>query len=302
MGVTAPDAVVHLVWGQAGLEPFDAFVRSYEVHDAGAEHELVLLLNGVDDPAPYRERVGRPVRELAVPERCLDLAAYAFAVSALEHERLCFLNSYSELLAPDWLAKLGTALRDTGAGIAGASGSWASHSSYERWQLGIERGGYARAFESRAAARRAMCELSGTPVPRALPAWLFTATQLRNHRGTARFPCPHLRTNAFMATRERLRELRLAPAATKWDTYRLESGPRSLTAQVTAAGAPPVVVDARGTARAVADWPDGDVFFQRDQRDLLVADNQSRSYADATPEQRAVLAAFAWGDRARPAS
>ena len=39
-------AVVHLVWGPVGLNPFGAFLDSYRRHDAGCDHDLVLLFNG----------------------------------------------------------------------------------------------------------------------------------------------------------------------------------------------------------------------------------------------------------------
>jgi hypothetical protein len=53
--------------------------------------------------------------------------------------------------------------------------------------------------------------------------------------------------------------------------------------------------------RHAADWHLGAGFFQSDQRDLLITDNQTRSYTEASAAQRRVLSAFAWGSRARPA-
>lgn len=300
----ARTAVVHLVWGPAGLAPFERFLASYETHEAGAEHDLVLLLNGVADEAAreqYRARAAdRVAAEIVIDEPALDLAAYAAAARRLEHERVCFVNSYSEIAVPGWLGLLECGLEDPGAGAAGASGSWASHLSYNLFQLGLPTP-YTRAFAGRRAARDAMHELSGTPLPGAASYWLYTLVQTARHaRATSRFPAPHLRTNAFVIDRRRFLALRSAPAATKWDTYRLESGPRSITAQLRAAGTPPVVVDARGVARGPQDWHRGDVFYQAGQEDLIVADNQTRSYASATPAQREVLSAFAWGPAARP--
>lgn len=233
-------------------------------------------------------------------EPCLDLAAYVTAARRLGHEQVCFVNSYSEIMTSGWLGLLAAALEDPTTGAAGATGSWASHLSYNLFQLGLP-GPYSRGFSDRRTARDAMHEISGTPLPRAAPYWLYTLLQAaRRSRATGRFPVAHLRTNAFLVDRTRLLTLATARATTKWDTYRLESGPRSLTAQLRAAGTPPVVVDARGVARRPEDWHRGDVFFQAGQEDLIVADNQTRSYASATPAQRAVLSAFAWGDKARP--
>jgi len=295
---------VHLVRHANGAAPFEAFICSYEAHPPGAEHDLVLLFKGFDGQGqirPYLERTTdhQPIR-LEVPDTGLDLTAYVRAASLLDHERACFLNSFSEILARDWLGMLQEAFAASEVGAAGATGSWAGHLSYNLFQLGLP-GTYARAFAGRRAARVAMHEVSGTPQPRAAPYWVFTLREtLRHMRGAARFPAAHLRTNAFLMDRERFLALAGAATLTKWDTYRLESGPASLTAQLCAAGTPPVVVDARGIAHAPADWHGADVFFQAEQQDLLVADNQTRSYASATRDQRAVLSAFAWGDKARP--
>jgi hypothetical protein len=59
MATRAGTAVVHLVWGPLGLAPFETFLTSYERHDAGFEHDLVLLYNGVADLDPYRLRAGQ---------------------------------------------------------------------------------------------------------------------------------------------------------------------------------------------------------------------------------------------------
>ena len=303
-GMTAPrTAVVHLVWGPAGLAPFDTFASSYERHDAGCEHDLVLLYNGFDDEAERaaHDRRAEPLEadEIVLAEPCLDLAAYVAAARQLGHERVCFVNSYSEILVPGWLGLLDGALADPAAGAAGATGSWASHLSYGLYQLGLG-GSFARALGPRKRARDAMHAIAGADPPNGLAHWLYTLMQVARHgRGGARFPAPHLRTNAFLVDRERFLALAAAPLRSKWDTYRLESGQRSLTARLRAAGTPPVVVDAAGVARRPEDWHRGDVFFQSRQQDLLVADNQTRSYDAASADQRAVLSAFAWGEQAR---
>jgi hypothetical protein len=73
-----------------------------------------------------------------------------------------------------------------------------------------------------------------------------------------------------------------------------------MTAQLTALGRPPVVVDRNGVARHGPEWPEGNVFWQGRQEDLLVADNQTRQYANGSSRHREVLSRFAWGLAARP--
>jgi len=307
MPARARTAVVHLVRHANGPAPFEAFMASYERCPAGLEHDLVLLFKGfgtaTDELAPYLERAAAwgPGR-VEVPDEGFDLTAYLAAGSVLEHERLCLLNSFSEILVPGWLALLDAALAcDRAPGAAGATGSWASHLSYGLYQAGLGGGPYAEAFPSRRAARHAMHALSGSTPASAPVDWLYNVVMTARHGARmSPFPAVHLRTNAFLVDRALLRSLRTGAARTKWATYHLESGRRSITSQLVARGRPPVVVDRRGVARLPPDWHAADVLWQAEQQDLLVADNQTRSYQRADALQRAVLSAHAWGTRARP--
>jgi hypothetical protein len=92
------------------MAPLERFVASWRAREAGAEHELVAVLNGFGDEAgerEARERVaGAAARVLVTDAPLQDLGAYVFAAQRLEHRRLCFVNSHSELLADGWLAAL----------------------------------------------------------------------------------------------------------------------------------------------------------------------------------------------------
>ena len=300
-------AVVHLVRHANGRAPFDAFMDSYERHGAGAGHDLVLLLKGFPDAAaaaPYRERAAAHApRAIEVGDEGFDLTVYLEAAARLPHERVCFLNSFSEVLAGGWLGLLGAAMdADARIGAAGATGSWGSQLGYGLWQMGLA-GGYDDVFDDRRAARVAMHALEGAPPPRDVRHWVYNAALTAWGLGsTSLFPSIHLRTNAFLVDRALLLALGAGRARTKRATYRLESGRDSLTSRMRARGRPPVVVDRHGVARRAEAWPQADVFWQGDQRDLLVADNQTRKYAAATPEHRDVLSRYAWGLQARPAA
>ncbi len=275
---------------------------SYEAHDAGVEHDLVLLLKGFEHrsaTASYRERAGAP-ETVEVTDRGSDLTAYKEATRRLTHDRVCFLNSFSELAAPEWLAHLEAALRPLGVGAAGATGSWGSHLSYNLFQAGVG-GAYARAFPGRPEARRVMHELSGAAARGAPAEMAYAAHQaLRDARAMPRFPCAHLRTNAFLVDRERFADLQLGSAGDKRAAYRFEGGRAGLTAQLRASGQRVLVVDRDGVAHPPEAWDRADVFWQAGQEQLMVRDNQTRSYAAAGPDVQRVLSAFAWGAQARP--
>jgi hypothetical protein len=296
-------ALVHLVRHANGFEPFEVFMASYEAHASGREHDLVLLFKGFPTPAdaaPYLERAaeGRP-RALHVDDAGLDLAAYLTAAQRLSHSLVGFANSFSEVLADGWLERLCAPLSG-GAGAAGATGSWGGGLSYKLFQAGVP-GGYADVFSDRRAVRVAMHELGGGRYRGDLVHWIGNlAYTIRDFRLLSLFPAVHLRTNGFVIERELLLSLRAGRLDSKRAVYRLESGRGNMTAQLTALGRPPVVVDRHGTARSAPDWPAGDVFWQGRQQDLLVADNQTRRYANGSPHHRDVLSRFAWGLAARP--
>lgn len=264
--------LVYLVWAPLGPDPLRAFLRSYESHHAGAEHELTVVLNGAGPagPASGAERAAL-LGELAVTEHrlislerpVLDLPAYGQAARVLAHERVCFLNSYSQILADGWLARLAAALDQPEVGLVGASGSWESQAEWMR-------GG----------ARHWPKQLLLLP---------------RDRRAYPRFPNPHLRTTAFMLERVRLEQMGLEHAAGKRATYLLESGRHSITRRIREQGLRAVVVGRDGRRYEVEEWPASRTFRSGEQENLLVADNQTRDYELASVGRRRQLSRASWG-------
>jgi hypothetical protein len=300
-------AVVHLVWGPLGEAPLRRFLDSYSAHAAGAEHELVVLLNGVE--RDRRDSLltaldGFEHRLLETERPMQDLPAYAWAGGRLEHERLCFLNSYSTILAPNWLRKLDRALDRPRAGLVGATGSWGSIRSYLRFSLGL-RGPYARIYDDRQAtiaALEAVAEerQSATPRRRRIPVVTYGLAVLDQAHGFVPFPARHVRTTGFMLDRELFASLRIGPVERKNDAYRLESGRHSISAQVARRGLELIVVARDGQCFSAPDWAASRTFWQGTQENLLIADNQTASYAHGDAAAREVLSRYAWGELADP--
>jgi hypothetical protein len=302
--VTAPTAIVHLVRKANGMEPFESFMRSFGQHEAGHEHELVLLFKGFESPAavaPYRRLGDRySAQELHVADDGTDLSAYLSAARQLPHGRLCFVNSYSTIVAPGWLRRLSEALDEPRAGVVGATGSWGSHRSFALSLLHLPNG-YRGALGDRRVMGQAFRSVGTAPRLGRLRRLAKAARDLpREIVGFPGFPAPHVRTNAFLIERELLLALRAGRLVSKYASYRFEGGGRGLTAQVAARGLTPLVVGRDGEPLSPERWPDADIFWQATQRDLLVADNQTRAYSEGTPAERLALSRYAWGHRARP--
>lgn len=122
----------------------------------------------------------------------------------------------------------------------------------------------------------------------------FSRLPLRRRRWPA-FPNPHLRTNAFMTSRELLRALDWPPVRDKRRAWELESGKRGLTRAVWSRGGRVLVVGRDGETFPPERWPFSATFRAGDQAKLLVADNRTRQWADADGPTRSDLARRAWG-------
>lgn len=306
--VSEQSAVVHLVRYANGPDPVDAFLASYAQFDPGAQHELVLLCKGFPDAAAL-EPLCRRARDLGaglitVGDDGFDLTAYRAAAGVLPHERLCFVNSYSTILAAGWLALLSAALDAPGVGVAAATGSWGSHRSFTLSTLGLpngygipmgDRSGLAPPSSASAQPQPARSTLGRMAALARAP--IDLAPQLIGFPG---FPAPHVRTNAFVIERALLLSLHAGRLMTKFAAYRFEAGSRGLTTQVRDRGLEAVIVGRDGIALVPGAWPDADIFWQGDQGELLVADNQTRIYANGSPATRDALSRYAWGPRARP--
>ena len=290
-------------------------MESYRRYDPGAPHALLLLLNGFqaeEDLSPWRRLLaGVKHEELRLERPVLDLDAYRHAVERFPSTRYCFVNSYSEPLVEGWLAKLESALAQPGVGLTGATGSWGSARSWMARVVGLP-SAYADALPDRAAAIRQFMaidlERTGADPAQAPARGLARArARLRTLRELPRqtlpyegFPAYHVRTNAFMISHTTLAELRLRAVHEKQDAYRLENGRFSITRQVQRKGLRTLVVDRDGAAYDHQQWHRSLTFWQGDQEGLLVADNQTRYYADGDADRRRVLSAFAWGAKADP--
>jgi hypothetical protein len=298
--------VVHLVRGHNGPEPLERFLHSYLAHPAGLKHRLLLAVKGFGSAADVREcvtaaqaRVG-DAEHITVPDAGLDLTAYARVVSEVKADRYCFVNSFSRVLADDWLGHLSAALDQPGVALAGATGSWASHRDHRRYHLGL-RSGYDDVFDGRERTRLGFLTLARqrNPAKRDNGRLAFKAIAAldlaRDRNAFDHFPAPHLRTNAFIASRELMVALGVPRIRRKRDAYRLESGPASFTRRVEESGRRTVVVGRDGSLYDSRRWDESQTFWQGTQENLLVADNQTDDYANAGPDVRRLLCQFAWG-------
>jgi len=123
--------VVYLLREQKAVVPF---FESYESHSAGMKHQLLVLDKGQRATAPLKPEW----LAASMSDRGMGLRAFALACRkfARQFDYLCCLNSWSVIQSDDWLAKLYAGIQTSGAGIAGATGSWESFYTNQPTWLG----------------------------------------------------------------------------------------------------------------------------------------------------------------------
>lgn len=304
-------SVVHLVRHKAPLESLERFLDSYRRHDAGVDHQLVLLCKGFPsdrEVQPVLERLdGLRVERIDVADDGYDLTAYRRAAERIDGDVACYLNSNSALLCDGWLALLLSALTPQ-VGIAGATGSWNSAHSNALYLLRVP-GAYRSVFPDRAwhrvQSRRLHADgstgsaagMMARPPLRYLHAAYAVGGALALFRP---FPAIHIRTNGFVIRNETLRRLRFRSLPNKLRAWQLESGRGCITEQIRAGGLEAVIVGRNGCTYRPHEWPDSDTLCQADQGNLIVADNQTERYRLADAELRMLLSMLTWGGAARP--
>jgi hypothetical protein len=267
--------LVYLLRDRNGPEPVRAFVESYRQCRGGIPHELLVLCKGfgsVQETSAYDPLwAGLAHRRMVVPDRGYDLEAYFRVLADPACSRFCFVNSFSEVLDPDWLEKLSTCLDAPGVGLVGATGSWESlyTNAVREHALGLERPFWQRALR---------------------PVRLFWLK-----RRFPPFPNPHVRTTAFMADRRVLERIVVPPMRFKLQALQFETGYRSVTRQVQAMDLQVRIAGRDAVSYPPDLWATSRTYRQAAQENLLVGDNRTRQYAAAAPGERSRLTRLAWG-------
>jgi glycosyltransferase involved in cell wall biosynthesis len=331
-------AVVYLARSADGsVGDFEPFITSYRLHDAGIPHDLIIVRKGLHQRPGSQAALtgmlnGIPHRAVDVLDDGFDIQAYLKVTPYLRHDRVCFLNTFSQIAAGNWLRTLNTPLDRGDVGMSGATGSYESLFTslfflYKViWLTSVQSIQYSPKI-----AEQFRELLSGQAqnwlgkrgsiwmqIKRELARPIFgrpfntdeieagfgmqweTLTRpeapLFPFRDFKPFPNPHLRSNAFMISRQLLIDLDFKLDNTKAAANRFESGPDGLPAGLAQRGLSSVLVGANGVGYEVADWPGSVTFRLGDQVNVLVTDNQTRGFAAMSKWQRALHERMTWGD------
>ena len=268
-------ALVYLARERSGRDSLQSFLRSYERHPGGLEHDLVVVFKGFSreaELAEWRTDLSRfPHQELRMTDFGFDIRAYSLAARRFPHRYFCFLNSFSEPLTADWLRILNRWVVAPGVGVVGCTGAWTSIYSIVEQDLA--------SAATQPLFRRLLLRIK-VPI---------------NRRAYPPFPNPHLRSNAFIISRELMNRVWPGFVLGKRKAYHWESGRKGFTRRVQALNLGVLVAGRDGLGYGVGEWPRSGTFLQGKQENLLVSDNQTRGYDEADAESRRRLSMLCWG-------
>lgn len=322
-------AVVYLARYTEGPDAVREFLSSYRDNPAGAPHELIVIEKGFPEFFSLKEAglIDETVQVISISDEGFDLTAYRIAAEALVHDKLFFLNTFSRILVPNWLAKFeaGFALPDVG--IVGATGSyeslnyslrevgkavWLCHQNipYDHelaakfWPDLVQ---HAPAWMNQSRLRKALGRLRRPLGLRRYdpaldqqfedywptvcgPGGVFEA-----YADFPGFPNPHIRSNAFMIARKDLLAWLPAGIMTKEQCYVAESGPNSVSISAAKAGKRMLIVGADGQIFDIPDWPKSRTFRLGQQANIIVSDNQTCFHDSLDDRRRKMYAFLSWG-------
>jgi hypothetical protein len=256
------------------LQGTERFLTSYLRFPDSIPHKLYIGLKGWDDPIEVHtlvRRLGVECEFLTLPDKGFDWTSY-FAFSSIANTQyVCFLNSHSEILAKGWLERLMSGVTE-GACLVGNTAS--------------------------------LSKIHRLPKPNfhlmKCPWVLFYILFTRWFRGKRFDHDPvegHIRSNAFLIERRLFNEFaqsRFCPV-TKAGAHELESGPLGLTSFVIREkGGVAVLVNDSDRVFQQPDWFDAQTFRVKQQKKLLVADNQTRYYERLRWYRKCILTFISW--------
>jgi hypothetical protein len=277
-------AVIYLAWLPYGISHFETFINSYIKYNAFYDHELIIVFNGLacnypnkpEEYLAFLESVNIKAGECFYFQEGQDIEIYKNIAALLKTEFVLFFNTYSELLAEQWLEHyVQNFKQDTG--IISASGSFQSYYSsvFQKHPAGWE---VAKGFLYNFRKYKLFFK--------AFVYWRFLFKP---------FPSPTIRTNAFMVRRKEFLIMKSKVINTKFKAYQFENGRKGMTNFFLSRGMRVLVLDRNGKTYEPAEWKRSSTFWIDEQENLLVADNQTRIYGEANQTDRKEMTRLAWG-------
>lgn len=252
---------MHLVWAPSGADYLRTFLNAYSDNDPGADHELILLYNGFESQEQHDE---------------FDRVAATVPHTKFVNERTTLdLDAYHEVVRRH------------------PSDHYLFANTYARPQVD---GWLELLLKHQRRPDVGMVAPSGSWESMGSLSPIVTRPyRLAQFKA---FPNPHLRTGVFMTGSDVIDRLNWFPVKKKIDAWKLENGRHGFSQQVLRLGLKLIVGGADGVGYEWEDWPASRTFRSGEQENLVIADNRTDIWRDASAAERSELARLAWGGAA----
>ncbi len=279
-------AIIFIAWFPYGLNPVRRFLESYKQYTSKSNSFcLYVILKDFPENANHIiEEYHKELNKLDKKWKTLnfnggfDIDAYRYAATHIKCDYICFLNTNSVILTPNWIEKIiSPMVNNPKIGAVGATGSYQSYVNTVFIQNKIY---YDKTKNFKANFRKYK---------------LFLKSIFYYSLHFQLFPNAHIRTNAFAIRQNDFLNLTFKPILKKYDAYRFESGRNGISQQLIKSGFIICIADKDGNTYMVDEWHKSKIYWQENQEQLIIADNQTQIYAEASQKDKQIYNRLAWG-------
>lgn len=273
-------SVFYLSYVPLGINHLKTFLNSYIKFKSNIDHNLIILFNGFNHESEiipfkdYLNSTGLQYQILLSREK-FDIGSYFYAARNCQSSYILFFNTYSEILHEGWLFNLYSNIIKPNVGVVGCTGVWGDYGGNHLYR--------------------------GRNIFNKLRSWLIYKYNF------APGILPHLRTNSFLIKKEVFLSLtyyypkpflffylKFGLTENKLRTFCFEHGKNSMTRQIIKKKKEVLLIDKFGKSYSIKDWRDSHIFWNGNQENLLVKDNQTMIYETANAELKSKLKFKAW--------
>lgn len=280
-------SVTYLSYVPFGTSYLENFLNSYVNNISGIEHNLIIVFNGLkseDEIEPFLELLNNYTIEyqVEITKSKYDIDVYYYIANKyIKYEYFLFLNTYSIILSKNWLLYYFSNIIIDNVGCVSATGAWGDFNHALDYKIAIK-----EVFKFNL---------------NSLKKIIFFRYNFYPNVGI------HLRTNAFMIQRKLFLTIvrpkvkpyflsfLLGLNKKKIRSFCFEHGNNSFSIQLIRRGYKIKIINKFGIGFDIEKWADSNIFWNGNQENLLIQDNQTAKYHNTCSENQKKLKFAAWG-------
>ena len=260
-------------------EKINTFLKSFKKYDKGINCNLYFFIKSKSNYKISRKLIkiinSHKFKIHTIDDESFDVYSYFEIAKKLDEEYLCFLNTSSEILSNFWLKKLYLCVQKKNVGMCGCTGS---------------KYGWDFRFSTKYLVSKQDFLLYPFVI---IKKFLSTLIRIQGYTKNNFY---HLRTNAFIIKKDLYIDYfkNKKKPFFKFQAHLIESGKISLSQYIKNKGLKLYIVGKNGINYDILDWKLSNTFRFNNQTNLMILDNQSKFYLNASEKLKRKLEAASW--------